>query len=1094
MRHWKYVVWMALSLGVSVPNGFPGEAPTSRHASLASIRLHNPTGWEGATCVEVPTGSLATPGLIDWTRVRLVADDGRDVPYAIREGRPHWRARLATPVVGPRAEDLLVFDCPVRPGGWVRLDVEPGTPATGSAIGDDKGRLVVSYPGLRATVDPTTAMLVSVEAAGEPLLLAPLSVAFRKTAGSAGPARPLGAPRVRPVSRSSSAAMTELHYVLDVSDRLSMGVTYRVHRAGLVEIEIDERPWEGVSPWLDHAAKIALRLAGEPETLPELVDRAPFYGFKDYAAAVKYAARVHRRPGGAVVELGEETINGRRWVRRLHVVPVADMSRVADLIKLASEGLVVEVMPRTLVLPGQELAITCPPGAEVPARRIGDAIETRGMRARSETGVVSPGTVVVGLRLVDTAQAPGITGDGFEINATEGGRGVTVTACTRFGLMQAACRVSNHLRAAAGPLALPLIAGNPAARLRGAGFGGGDVEVDFPYGTDAEWHQALDQLVASGMNVMADLGMWSDWKMPVSYREMPELRSSAADAYDEVSGAKFSEFARHRDRALGLLDFLHRRGVKVWLWLPTGCVPTTYARQHPEALAPKNDRCPCFTHPLYTRYLEALLKELLETYPIDGIVMIRDDNGGLCACERCKDFVARSSTQSAAWEQYLILYRWLKSSGFKGDIAVYPYFDSYEPRLDPLLPDDLLIVGHGSGAGMLARNYETLAPMGDTWLDNVFVGFRLPTTARMKRLLDGRNSFWLGGALRGNEGPWHTLGRFGWEPTATVNTLRHEWGVGLAVHDRAPALVALLDAYESLWELYDLPMLPQEWVKLGPERRQQAASLGRARLDRFRRELETCCAEPSHAADPDRVAWTGHLRLFATYFEYHLRRLELIAQMQELAVANRPKLSGREGLAPSDRERFLAMNHEIDRMADRFDHEMAAVPGNMLAHTRAARLTAPYREFVNGYDALEWHLDVKQFAGELAVSAGAARPGEPLALRVEFQNRGLAAWTPGAGPQLQIGGDGQRLGLPSRHDFDGTPMVFGDRRVIELKGMLPVPPGEAKLEVSVIAPFRNAQPFMRQERTIRWSETPRRPSPAGGGHGSKPVPGAAGPP
>jgi hypothetical protein len=52
-------------------------------------------------------------------------------------------------------------------------------------------------------------------------------------------------------------------------------------------------------------------------------------------------------------------------------------------------------------------------------------------------------------------------------------------------------------------------------------------------------------------------------------------------------------------------------------------------------------------------------------------------------------------------------------------------------------------------------------------------------------------------------------------------------------------------------------------------------------------------------------------------------------------------------------------------------------------------------------------------------------------------------------------------------------MVFGDRRVIELKGLLPVTPGEAKLEVSAIAPFRNAQPFMRQEMTIRWGRTPR---------------------
>ncbi len=85
-------------------------------------------------------------------------------------------------------------------------------------------------------------------------------------------------------------------------------------------------------------------------------------------------------------------------------------------------------------------------------------------------------------------------------------------------------------------------------------------------------------------------------------------------------------------------------------------------------------------------------------------MMIRDDNGGLCPCERCKGYVAASHTRSAAWEQYLILYRWLRGAGFRGDVAVYPYFDLYEPRLDPLLPVDLLIVGHGSGCS----NYDPL--------------------------------------------------------------------------------------------------------------------------------------------------------------------------------------------------------------------------------------------------------------------------------------------------------------------------------------------------------------------------------------------------
>ena len=67
--------------------------------------------------------------------------------------------------------------------------------------------------------------------------------------------------------------------------------------------------------------------------------------------------------------------------------------------------------------------------------------------------------------------------------------------------------------------------------------------------------------------------------------------------------------------------------------------------------------------------------------------------------------------------------------------------------------------------------------MGDTWLDNVFASFRVPTAARMKRLLGDRNSFWFGGAIVGTSWPWQAIGRFGWEPTAMVNTLRYQWGV-----------------------------------------------------------------------------------------------------------------------------------------------------------------------------------------------------------------------------------------------------------------------------------------------------------------------------
>jgi hypothetical protein len=1031
-----------------------GDAPT---AALASIRLRNPTPWTGPTLVEVPVGHLALPGHIDWTKVRLVADDGHEVPFAIREGRPHWKARLIAPVAAPRAEDLLVFAYSPRRDSWSRIDVVAGPRRDQSAITEQDGRIVVSYPDLQVTIQPTTGMIAQIAAFGEPSLDGPLAMTFPKTPGQ---------PRVRLAARSSTAAMTELHFVVDADDRLSIGLTYRIHACGLVEIWSDERPWQGVSPWVDRAVDIKLPLAGSAETLPYLVNRAPFYGFKDYAAAVKHVAAIRRRTKAAVLELGEETTNGRRWNRQLYVMPADRAAQAVSLVEIAEKGLVVDITPMSARLPDGELRIAHPPRAPVPARVLAEAIRKTGRYVACTADEKQSVNAAVVFQLLDPRQTPAIEGDGFEIRPQPNRAGVTVAACTRFGLMQGALRMAEHLATSDKTITSPLIASNPAATMRGAGFGGGDFEVDFPYGTEAEWEEALDKLVASGMNVMADLGMWSNWKMPVSFRAMPELRSTAPDAYDEVSGAKLAELDAHRRHGLKLLEFLHDRGVKVWLWLPVGCVPTTYAEKHPEAMAPAPARCPCFTHPLYERFLQAFLTEVLQTYPIDGIVMIRDDNGGLCPCERCKAHVARSRTRNAAWEQYLILYRWLRASKFAGDIAVYPYFDLYEPRLDPLLPEDLLIVGHGSGAAMLARSYATLAPMGDTWLDNLFASFRVPTAARMRRLLSDRSSFWLGGALCGSELPWQAIGRFGWEPTASVNSLRYQWAVRQFGQDRAFVFVELADAYERLWEINDLPLLPHEWVKLSTDKRREVGVQGRADLARFRKQLASF---RSAAADPRHDRWFRHLALFATYFEYHLRRLEKFSQMSDLVIKNKQAAEKANGLPDSLRQQLLAMHREVYDLAQAYDREAAAVPGQMLARTRALQLTLPFKEFVAGYDpSLDGLLEIKQFAGSMSVAPAEFPAGRPFVLRIELKNTGIYPWITGVGHRLEIRGDAQRLGLPSQWDYDDPPLVFGDHRTIELRGTAPKEPGEAKLHLSFFAPFRNAHTMTQQDVTVRW--------------------------
>ena len=131
----------------------------------------------GQTSVEIPVGRLAAPGLIDWANVHL-ALDGQEVPFAIREGRVHWKANLTAPITQPRAEDLLVFPVAVPQGQWLRVEVLPGKQAAPSALKREGGASIVSYPNLKVTVNEASGMLTGLESAGTALLESPLGVDF----------------------------------------------------------------------------------------------------------------------------------------------------------------------------------------------------------------------------------------------------------------------------------------------------------------------------------------------------------------------------------------------------------------------------------------------------------------------------------------------------------------------------------------------------------------------------------------------------------------------------------------------------------------------------------------------------------------------------------------------------------------------------------------------------------------------------------------------------------------------------------------------------------------------------------------------------
>jgi hypothetical protein len=204
-----------------------------REGYVAAIRLHNPTSWDASTVVEVPTGRIAAPRLVDWANVRLVSE-GKEIPFALREGRAHWKARLTAPITSPRAEDLLVFSCAVPPGEWMQVDLVQGKPDRTSALTRENGRIRVQYPHVEAVIDESTGLLMRLSAYGEQVLERPLSIvpytlkdAGHKFSGSFGPG--YSEPAItcqkdsvltfetRLVSSSSSPAMTELNFILEIA-------------------------------------------------------------------------------------------------------------------------------------------------------------------------------------------------------------------------------------------------------------------------------------------------------------------------------------------------------------------------------------------------------------------------------------------------------------------------------------------------------------------------------------------------------------------------------------------------------------------------------------------------------------------------------------------------------------------------------------------------------------------------------------------------------------------------------------------------------------------------------------------------------------
>ena len=215
--------------------------------------------------------------------------------------------------------------------------------------------------------------------------------------------------------------------------------------------------------------------------------------------------------------------------------------------------------------------------------------------------------------------------------------------------------------------------------------------------------------------------------------------------------------------------------------------------------------------------------------------------------------------------------------------------------------------------------------------------------------------------------------------------------------------------------------------------------------------------------------WFAHVSLYDSFFDYNLRRAELFAKMEELVVANRQTVTNGGSLSEPLRQQLITMNDEIYTLARRYDDRAAQVPGDMMAQTRANKMPFPFKEWVGGYDrSLDNVLQIKQFDGRLRVLPSRLTPGQPFELKIELQNGGCIPWIPEVGNDIELQGETKRLGLPDQWNYDGPPMVFGDRRVITLRGVAPQQPGTAQIKISFMAQFRDSYAFLSQSIELKW--------------------------
>jgi hypothetical protein len=559
------------------------------------------------------------------------------------------------------------------------------------------------------------------------------------------------------------------------------------------------------------------------------------------------------------------------------------------------------------------------------------------------------------------------------------------------------------------------------------------------------------------------------------------------ESYDEVTGAKFGEYEKYRDQGLIYIKHLRDRGIKVGMEMLVGQVPDAFCSAYPEALLKKEGSSardaplfrevknvgPCFTHPTYHEYLQAYLRELVETYPLDEIWIVRDDHGKLCHCDRCKEYVEKSKTKDAGWELFNITHAMIKKVGYEGKVSLVPYMDKYKDEFEGSLPKQMKMYGYGAASALTVTGYDTLGLMADTWLDNIYVGFRTPTTSRMKRMLGEWGSHNVLGLYMGQEVTVESIGRFGCDPSLTVNTVRYDWASREFGPGGAIEIVRWLDVYERLRDLYNIMLLPQNWFGLEEDTRRETSRESAMLLEEYARLYEKT---KDKYEQPKLKLWIEQMRMFELYYKYWLGQSEILEELRDIVKEHQGRVLSAQRLPPEVRARIAMRYDEFYSLSDAFDGHAAKIAE--LLHVKAMReykMTRPLKDWVGGYgwfdknleDALEW----PSYGGKLSVvSPLTLKCGEEYDLELEIHNSGIRPWGKDNPTLITLTGDHKKLGLPDRWGPEKNYIFPGDKVRVHLKGKAPEGPGESKIKLEFKTNHRVSYAFGEKQIVMKWDE------------------------